>query len=48
MRKLIEDFPKQIKEAAEALCNQDSYLHDSSAKEFNPDGVLILGMGGLE
>lgn len=46
MRKLIEDFPKQIKEAAEALCNHDSYLHDSSAKEFNPDGVLILGMGG--
>ena len=46
MRELIENFPNQIKEAGEALNNQDSNLHDSEAKDFAPDGVLILGMGG--
>ena len=46
MRELIENFPIQIKEACEALKNLDSTLHDSEAKEFNPNGVLILGMGG--
>ncbi len=46
MRELIENFPNQIKEAGEALKNQDSNLHDSEAKDFAPDGVLILGMGG--
>ncbi len=46
MRDLIENFPIQIKEAGEALKNLDSTLHDSEAKGFNPNGVLILGMGG--
>ena len=46
MRELIENFPNQIKEACEALKNLDSTLHDSEAKGFNPNGVLILGMGG--
>ena len=46
MRELIENFPNQIKEAGESLKNQDSNLHDSEAKDFAPDGVLILGMGG--
>ena len=46
MRELIENYPNQIKEAREALKNQDSNLHDSEAKDFAPDGVLILGMGG--
>ena len=46
MRELIENFPNQIKEAAEALKNQNSNLHDSKARDFTPNGVLILGMGG--
>jgi len=46
MRELIETFPIQIKKACEALKKLDSTLHDAEAKGFNPNGVLILGMGG--
>ena len=35
----MEDHQQKLK-------NQDSNLHDSEAKDFAPDGVLILGMGG--
>jgi glucose/mannose-6-phosphate isomerase len=46
MRKLIENFPNQIKEASVALKNLDSTKHDEYAKGFTTTGILVLGMGG--
>ena len=46
MRELIENFPNQISEAANALKNHDIKKYDETARGFTPSGVLILGMGG--
>ncbi len=46
MRELIENFPNQISEAANALKNHDIKKYDETARGFTPYGVLILGMGG--
>jgi glucose/mannose-6-phosphate isomerase len=46
MRELIENFPKQLQDAVDALASTDASKHDTLSKSFTPTGVLILGMGG--
>lgn len=46
MRELIENFPKQLQDAVDALASTDNTKHDALSMSFTPTGVLILGMGG--
>ena len=46
MRDLIENFPVQITEAANRLNHLDASKHAELSSGFNPNGVIILGMGG--
>lgn len=46
MRELIENFPKQVQAAADALASTDATNHDNLSNSFTPTGVLFLGMGG--